>query len=49
MNTCTMKNAQNADLLQVKQAGLNEFPFQFVFTKPISKYEDISEEILLCW
>lgn len=31
MDMCTMENVQNPELLQVKQAGLNEVSFQFYF------------------
>lgn len=33
MNTRIMENIQNPELLQVKQAGPNKIPFQFVFTQ----------------
>lgn len=51
-NTCTMENVQNPELLQVKQAGLNEVPFQFVFTQTnvkIWRYFRKKNKQLLCW
>lgn len=50
MNTCTVENAQNPELLQVKQAGLNEAPFQFFFYP--NQYQNMKifqKKTLLCW
>lgn len=49
MNTRIMENIQNPELLQVKQAGPNKIPFQFVFTQTNIKIWRYFRKKLLCW